>query len=261
MRKKLAKKLCVLGIGVSLMCSLAACGAVENDKDNQSNESQTVIQNTDNATTQNEATNTAQTTTEQSVSEDNTTTEEQQGSVTGELNFDEVNKLAGATDNWTAEDWVSWADDMFATACQVEWDYSQDCKIRYDFNDTIEYDGYDYYKAKDYNTYEEMTADYYSLFSRAGREHVFDEMYVEQEGAIYVRTGSRGANIFYIESKVASVDAVYDNVIEFTVDSYYMDPDHYETEDAEDYIYSEGNKFSVIFEDRVWKVKDFTLPY
>lgn len=172
-----------------------------------------------------------------------------------------INALAAGTESWTEDDWITWANDLFATACSLEFDYEAGGCITTDGSSSISVNGMDYYLATDYNSIEEATADYFSVFSKTGRENKFAELMQEQDGHLYIIPAGRGSDIFYKESLVTSISNIGENTIEFTVENYYYEDLYDDPAEQENHITMTTDTFTVIFEDRVWKVLNLNLPY
>ena len=185
--------------------------------------------------------------------------------------FDAVNALSGeTTQDWGESDWIEWADDMYSRACFTQMEYSCLTNCQLDYDNFITYDDMNFYLCTNFSSKEELYADYYSLFSRVGRENMESDLLLEQDGKIYILPAGRGADISYIDSKVVSASPVGDGTIEFTVENRYYTDSYFEFEDYEDmeankdneeYITTKTSSFSVVFEDRIWKIGEFELPY
>lgn len=175
--------------------------------------------------------------------------------------IESMNQFTAGTEGWTEDDWISWANDLFATACSLEFDYEAGGCITTDGSSTISVNGMDYYVATDYNSIEEATADYFSVFSKTGRENKFAEYMQEQDGRLYILPAGRGSDIFYKESLVTSISNIGENTIEFTVENYYYEDLYDDPAEQENHITMTTDTFTVVFEDQVWKVLNLNLPY
>lgn len=97
-------------------------------------------------------------------------------------------------------------------------------------------------------SFEEATAPYYEIFSKAYHAGDFDGILLEQDGKLYTTRGARGMDISYLSSEITELVSVSEDAVVFTVSSQY--------EDSETTA-----EFTLVPEDGLWKVGEFTLPY
>ncbi|MGN0435487.1 MAG: hypothetical protein ACI4D8_02520 [Wujia sp.] len=262
-RKKLYKNILRGIICVGLASSLVGCG----DKNNNKIGSDSVAV----ATTEESDPTIAMITTEstsESVTESTTestteiTTEDTDGTDAGEeFSIEHINTLTSGTEGWTEQDWLTWAVDMHQRACEVYFENETVSNLWVNGSETINIDGIEYYLCDNYSNMEEATADFYSLFSKDKYADFFDGLLAEQDGKLYVVPLGRGSDVYYMRSEIVSLDRIGEYNISFTVNDYYLDPEYAESEDLENHLYMETREFSVVFEDRIWKIDDFILPY
>lgn len=179
--------------------------------------------------------------------------------VSGTIEY--LNSLQGATDGWSENDWITWANDMYGRACTMESDYEFGIIFPLDTENSIELNGMPYYFCTGFSSIEEATADYYSLFSRTGRENKFSDMMTEQDGKLYIAPASRGTDMMYSGFSVVSMGDIGDNTVSFGVETYYYDENHFGDDDMDQYITTIDTTVSFVIEDGIWKIADFRLPY
>lgn len=172
-----------------------------------------------------------------------------------------LNSLTDGTAGWTEDNWIEFANDMYKNACEAELQYEMCMPFETDNTSTIQVNGIEYYQCVGYSSIKEATADYYSLFSSNGRENKFDGIMVEQDGKLYIVLGGRGTDICYKDSTVLDISEIGDGYITFNVESRYYDDQYFGTDDMENHINSVNDTFTLVFEDRIWKVGTFVLPY
>lgn len=97
-------------------------------------------------------------------------------------------------------------------------------------------------------SFEEATAGYYELFSSEYHGSDFDDILLVQDGRVYAVRGARGMDMTYLSSEVDSIVSVAEEEIRFRVIIQYQDS---ETE----------ADFTLVPENGVWKICEFTLPY
>lgn len=147
---------------------------------------------------------------------------------------------------------------LYDSACETSWKFSVGCPYSLDYNIYVENDlGWQFYLITDNNikSLQDVRNDYDNVFS-SEYEDSLDEIYIEKDGAVYSLDGERGMDIYYISSKVKSIEKQSKNEIFFVVESNYND----------DYMgtgaYTKEDKFSaVISSDGNWRAGLFTLPY
>lgn len=203
--------------------------------------------------------------TEDTSTDDTTTDEGSSTEDTSELTAADgviyLNSFTEGTAGWTEDDWVQFANDMYIKACETEMDYETFSYMEVNYDSSIQVEGVDYYQCVDYSSISEATADYYSLFSINGRENKFDNLLKEQNGKLYLAPVGRGGDICYKESAVLYILEIGDNYVVFNVENYYYDDQYFGTEEMEEHVNVVNDNFTLVFEDRVWKVGTFTIPY
>lgn len=265
MRKnKLNKNISRGLICVGLACVLVGCGDKTNNKENPDvavvdatteDSDPTIAVQTTGSTTEADTEATTESTPDVS-------TESTDGTGEGEeATLEHINTLTSGTEGWTEQDWLTWAEDMYKRACEVYFENETVSKLWVNGSETITVDGMEYYLCDNYSSMEEATADFYSLFSKEKYANFFDGLLAEQNGKLYVVPLGRGSDVYYRHSAIESIDRIGESGITFIVNDYYLEPEYAESEDPENHLYKETREFSVIFEDRVWKVDSFTLPY
>lgn len=253
MRKSCMKKIVGTALCIGMVAALAGCGSGSGI--GSASEKPSVVQAPMDTETDEVAETTEATETIENTSESVVESETESGPLGS------INALTVGTKGWTEDDWITWANDLFATACSLEFDYEAGGCITTDGSSSISVNGMDYYVATDYNSIEEATADYFSVFSKTGRENKFAEYMQEQDGRLYILPAGRGSDIFYKESRVTSISNIGENTIEFTVENYYYEDLFDDPAEQENHITMTTDTFTVIFEDRVWKVLNLNLPY
>lgn len=172
-----------------------------------------------------------------------------------------INSLAPETAGFLESDWIAWANGMHQRACTLEFESSSGMNFQYDTSSSIQVNGMEYYLCTNYSSIEEASAEYYAFFTKEGRENVFSGFVAEQDGALYVCPLGRGSDIYYKDSCVVSLDRIEECKVVFSVDNYYYTDAYFDSNGADDSYTTQKNDFSVVFEDGVWKVEEFYLPY
>ena len=258
MRSKFMKRMMSVALGIGVIAVLTGCQLIPTKEDNgkealQQAVTEEVVDSGESGTP--DETGASAVKVEQDSSSESGVESAQPGTI------ESMNQFTAGTEGWTEDDWITWANDLFATACSLEFDYEAGGCITTDGSSTISVNGMDYYVATDYNSIEEATADYFSVFSKTGRENKFAEYMQEQDGRLYILPAARGSDIFYKESLVTSISNIGENTIEFTVENYYYEDLYDDPAEQENHITMTTDTFTVVFEDRVWKVLNLNLPY
>ena len=151
------------------------------------------------------------------------------------------------------------AQSLYESACKTEWSYTVGSPYAINYDESIENDlGWKYYMivTDGINSIEDVERDYYKVFSHK-YPNALSETFMESGGHVYALNGSRGTNIFYLNSEITSIDSKGDDEIIFTVTSYY---DGSPYDDSE--YYEDSAEFSMVRDDDgTWKAGKFRLPY
>lgn len=103
-------------------------------------------------------------------------------------------------------------------------------------------------------TLKDAKAAYHKIFSDRYVDDL-DQVFLEQGGALYRCAGDRGANIFYVDTKLEKIIRRTNDEIYFTAVSHYADPDTGEKKP------SKTNTFSMVYQNGSWLIGQFLLPY
>ncbi|HAE52079.1 MAG TPA: hypothetical protein DCG30_02340 [Ruminococcus sp.] len=151
------------------------------------------------------------------------------------------------------------AQTLYESACKTEWSYTVGSPYAINYDESIENElGWKYYMiiTDGINSIADVEKDYYKVFSHK-YPNALAETFMESGGHVYALNGSRGTNIFYINSKITSIDSKGDDEIMFTVTSYY-DGSPYDDSGS----YEDAAEFSMVRDDDgTWKAGKFRLPY
>lgn len=155
---------------------------------------------------------------------------------------------------------ISAAQTLFESACTKEWLFTFDCPYILDNSDYIENEfGWRFSKitTAGITSFEDVSADYYKIFSDRYPNNELSSLYIEQNGAVYALAPARGSDLYYSHSVVTEITSKNDDEIFFTVENFYDATDFGVTE-----TYSEKEPFSVVIDnDGVWYAGQFKLPY
>lgn len=99
-----------------------------------------------------------------------------------------------------------------------------------------------------YTSFEEATEPYYELFSKKIHESDFEGLLLEQDGRLYAARAARGMDVTYLSSQVTELVSVTNTEVRYRVTA------EYEESTA---VYD----FTLVPEDGLWKIGEFTLPY
>ena len=152
---------------------------------------------------------------------------------------------------------ISAAQRLFDSACQTYWKFLINCPYDLDYSDYVENDfKWQFYRItnSDIHSMADVERDFNKVFSSRYPNNLSTN-YRESNGSVYALNGERGAHLYYSASKITGIDSRTDDEIIFTVENYY------DGSDFSDEAYSETDTFSMVFEDGIWKVGKFTLPY
>lgn len=152
----------------------------------------------------------------------------------------------------TAAEWCEQAQQIYTTAAATYYTYlcSSD-GFTYDTSDVIDEN---WQRVTSCDTLEEASAEYYSVFAQTGHENDLDEQFRVVDDKLYRLCGDRGADISYLDSEVTALTDSTDDTLTFTVVSTYQFPDETEQTTQEDI-------FTLVLEQGVWRVGQFTMPY
>lgn len=154
---------------------------------------------------------------------------------------------------------ISAAQILYEAACDTSWRFHVGCPYSLDYDSYTENDlGWQYYLVTDesISSIADVEADYNKVFSETYANDL-SEIYIERDGRVYALDGERGADIYYIGSKVTGISERAEGEIFFTVENYYSGDDMLGEGD-----FTKTAEFSaVISADGSWRAGKFTLPY
>ena len=178
----------------------------------------------------------------------------------GDFEYDAYGAVVFNQDYTTLDDSVliSAAQALFRSACNTNWSYFVGCPYSIDTESYVENEfGWQYYLINDgvTSSLADVKSDYNRVFSSRYPDNL-DEVYCDGENGVYALGGSRGMDIFYDYSEVASLDSINGDELYFTVNNHYTGT--YESDEP----YYESVTFSVVVgDDGIWRAGQFTLPY
>lgn len=178
----------------------------------------------------------------------------------GDFEYDAYGAVVFNQDYTTLDDSVliSAAQALFRSACNTNWSYFVGCPYSIDTESYVENEfGWQYYLINDgvTSSLADVKSDYNRVFSSRYPDNL-DEVYCDGESGVYALGGSRGMDIFYDYSEVASLDSINGDELYFTVNNHYTGT--YESDEP----YYESVTFSVVVgDDGIWRAGQFTLPY
>lgn len=179
----------------------------------------------------------------------------------GAFSFDDNGAVSFNTDISQQDDRVliAAAQALFESACQTQWDYTVGCPYDIDSSDIIENKfGWQFCRITNsgINSLSDVENDYYKVFS--GRyPNQLGELYIEQNGSVYVTSGARGKDLYYSSSQITAIESRTDDEIFFTVENFYTGSDFSSSE-----AYSKIETFSAVIDSSgTWKAGQFRLPY
>lgn len=235
-------KLSVAACIAIIVLSLSACGDAKE-------ESVPPAGNTMPIATRTEATTTEEITTEEVTTE-----------APKKYTIKDVNARNEETDGWKKKDWIDYATEMYARACEAMWDYIESPIYKLNYNEVVERDGKEFFQSSYQDTIRGASEEFYKVFAHSEvNEKLFDEIMVEQDGKLFINIESREKNPYYIDSEIKSIDEYQTNMIFFTVESHYYDENYLDSD--EEHITTQSRTFSLKYEKGMWKVYDFTIPY
>ncbi len=154
---------------------------------------------------------------------------------------------------------IAAAQALFESACRTQWDYTVGCPYNIDSGDIIENKfGWQFCRITDsgINSLADVENDYYKVFS-SRYPNQLGELYIEQNGSVYVTSGARGMDLYYSTSQITGIESRTDDEIFFTVENFYTGSDFNSSE-----AYSKTETFSVVIDSSgTWKAGQFRLPY
>ena len=198
--------------------------------------------------------------TETTVTTDSATQQaDPQGS--GAFSYDDNGAVSFSTDISQQDDrtLIAAAQALFESACRTQWDYTVGCPYDVDYSDIIENQfGWQFCRITNsgINALSDVENDYYKVFS-SRYPNQLDDLYIEQNGSVYVTSGARGMDLYYSSSQITEIVSRTDDEIFFTVENFYAGTDFNSSE-----AYSQTDTFSVVIDDSgTWKAGQFKLPY
>lgn len=148
---------------------------------------------------------------------------------------------------------------LFESACRTQWDYTVGCPYDIDSDDIVENKfGWQFCRITNsgINSLSDVENDYYKVFSSRYPNQLGD-LYIEQNGSVYVTSGARGMDLYYSSSQITGIESRTDDEIFFTVENFYTGTDFNNSES-----YSQTDTFSVVIDGSgTWKAGQFKLPY
>lgn len=240
-KKFLLKKLGIVSVAMLLICGVTACGDSKKDDD-------TAIDITTASITEAPVVTTEEPTTEA------TTTEEPRI-----FTIEDVNARNEETEEWTEENWIEYATDMYQRAYEATWAYLENPDYKINYNEFVSKGERNFYQSVYQDTIKEAAAEYYNVFAHSeASEAAFNDRMIEKDGHVYIDVESRDRDKYYIDSEILAVDTYYTNQIDFIVQCNYYDPDYYDSD--EEKIIKQERIFSLKYEGGKWKAYEFTLP-
>lgn len=153
---------------------------------------------------------------------------------------------------------IAAAQALFESACSTQMNFTVGCPFKVDYTNYVENSfGWQFYRIMDESirSFKDVEAAYNKVFS-SSYPNDLSELYIEENGAVYALCGNRGADIFYVSSKITEIKSKTDSEIVFTVEN------NYDGNDFGEPPYTETDEFSAVIEDgNIWKAGKFTLPY
>ena len=153
---------------------------------------------------------------------------------------------------------IAAAQALFESACSTQMSFTVGCPFKVDHTNYVENNfGWQFYRIMDdsIRNFKDVEAAYNKVFS-SSYPNQLSELYIEENGAVYALCGNRGADLFFVSSKITGIKSKTDSEIVFTVEN------SYNGNDFGDPPYTVTDEFSAVIEDgNVWKAGKFTLPY
>ncbi|MCM1132391.1 MAG: hypothetical protein NC340_02865 [Ruminococcus flavefaciens] len=268
------KKLVLMLVMTSLICTFSACGDKQGESGEQSSSEISVVTSestspvtsadTEPAETEQVSTTKQPATTEsvQTTAESTAETVTETTATTAENN-DNIDVSDGIVfdtpvEEQSDEELISAALALFQSACKTEWDYTVGSPYELDTSQTAQNKfGWDCYliTTEGINSLADVRADYHRIFSE-NYPDTLDEVFTEADGRAYCLNGARGADIFYEKSVITAINSRSESEIAFTVTNYYSGDDF----GNEPYTSDEDFVISVD-SDGAWRVAKFRMPY
>lgn len=178
----------------------------------------------------------------------------------GAFEYDAYGAVVFNQDYTTFDDSVlmSAAQALFRSACNTNWSYFVGCPYSIDTESYVENEfGWQYFLINDgvTSSLADVKSDYNRVFSNRYPDNL-DEVYRDGENGVYALGGSRGMDIFYDYSEVASLDSQSGDELFFTINNHYTG-----TYDSEEPYYESVTFSVVVGDDGIWRAGQFTLPY
>lgn len=148
----------------------------------------------------------------------------------------------------TEKEWIEKATDFYEKAQETAFLYLCSNQSIYTYDMTSIYEN-KYFLITNFSSLYEATAGYYDVFSREKHLYDFDDFLLEKDGVLYGTASERGEDVTYSRFVITKLISESDTEVIFNVVSSYTDEE------------TEENIFSLVLEDDVWKVGEFTLAY
>jgi hypothetical protein len=148
----------------------------------------------------------------------------------------------------TETEWMALAQDLYKEAMDLSYRYLCGGGSVFPFDaENLEVIDKTYFLTT-CTSFDDATAPYYEVFSKAEHADDFDGILLEQDGRLYAARVARGMDISYLSSEVQALVSVSETEVRFTVCSEYEDGEVL-------------TDLTLVPEDGTWKVGEFTLPY
>ena len=148
----------------------------------------------------------------------------------GAFSYDDNGAVSFNTDISQQDDrtLIAAAQALFESACRTQWDYTVGCPYDIDSGDIVENQfGWQFCRITNsgINSLSDVENDYYKVFSSRYPNQLGD-LYMEQNGSVYVTSGARGMDLYYSSSQITGIEYRTDDEIFFTVENFYTGTDY-----------------------------------
>lgn len=148
----------------------------------------------------------------------------------------------------TEKEWIEKASDFYEKAQETAFLYLCSNQSIYTYDMTSVYEN-KYFLITNFSSLYQATIGYYDVFSREKHLSDFDDFLLEKDGVLYGTASERGEDVTYSGFDISELISESDTEVIFNVISSYTDGE------------KEENIFSLVLEDDIWKVGEFTLAY
>lgn len=180
----------------------------------------------------------------------NTITNSVQNTMSNSITNTTTNTLSNnITTNLTQQEAISIGKECYQKALNSYWNIATNQENKIQFN------GNEYLKINNIN-------DIKSIYSTNGfQKYTSSTEIIQKDGVYYKSNADRGSNIYYMNNSLTLTNKTSAKIEFISQEKYYINDEDRESNNTNTTQYiTQDNKFTIVKENGVWKVEEFTLP-